>query len=102
MSATATEVIPEKPRIRKCGHPGWQQCDCYKPILGARERARLAINHLADAFAKWGHGLPHDSTCIVYEMGSCYCSVHSAMKELDQRYREMIEAIDAVYGDAVN
>jgi hypothetical protein len=102
MSAEAM-LIPDRPKkVRQCGHPSWQQCDCHITILGPRERVRLAINSLADAFSKWGHGLPHDSTCTVYEMGLCYCSVHSAMKELDQRYREMIEAIDAVYDEAAN
>jgi hypothetical protein len=92
MSATAT---------RKCGHSVWQQCECDKPIKGARERVRLAINALADEFSKWAHGLPHDSTCIVYETGMCYCSVHMAMRAVDEQYREMTAAIDAVYEDAV-
>jgi hypothetical protein len=31
----------------------------------------------------------------------CYCSVHTAMRNLDERYREMVAAIDAVYDEAV-
>lgn len=90
-----------KPPLRKCGHPAWMDCECDRPISGARERVRLAINNLATEFSKWGHGLPHDSTCVIYEMGMCYCSVHSAMKSLDTRYREMVDAIDAVYEQSV-
>lgn len=85
----------------RCGHSKWAQCSCAQPIRDAHKQVTVAINDLADAFSKWGHGRPHDSTCIVFEIGLCYCSVHDAMRALDEKYRAMVAAIDRVYEEAV-